>query len=853
MDYFHQLLESYAKLKKRKLKLRITEAVNPEAEILAQQAKASASTSNPSYRKPFIANGARTQFPIFINQKGDLVFSPGMTKDGFPITGRGFPKSVEGEWNLFVGYFDNQEAGGTGTPEASMDQNQQQPMQPQMEMVNPLSLVEEVAPSLETSYSNIPSDLLNKSLIRDFQTFVDSIIGSNGQSVESHFINAKKIQRDEVGIITRYTSPADPNLIKIVRGRIVDLVSILSRSGESLNEDDRQYVEDFLILNTDGSVTISLDGTPGTGLNFQDSTGVFKLMAETFKTKFDVEALMFDLDAATSFGSDNHFRGVNMEEIVPLIQLIARCEKESKIQNKDLLNKNKICKAASQISENFKGKLAKMREVHADWIMARGTGAIDAEDLETYSFYAKMFGDENKSLFKALTEVSKKTVQERGSDYTIPIGGVTGCGRRADLCEVWTDAGTAIKNLRKMGLSEDRIQKMVRIAETDILAKSNRKFANFGLRSGLLKSKSKLTYINTSLKNHINLNAGSTLGYASREAFSEALVGNHSNNKNAEALREFVAKMRTDLNISDQEFEGLKLYDNEINDIRKRIEDIPAKARVKIGSKDSGKNIQSNVFKELLDSVYSNITSKFGYEDLKNRGEVASIKKLIDAYQKIEGNDNDDSIDYLGKELRHRLSLLASRVKLNKDISNNDPIAKKYFAAKVYHAGASVDDGLLVEARGLTTGENYSFLHNEAILPVLKDFITGGNEWSIKIKMNTIDSVKLPLSYSFINNKDRNLRVSVGINSDTIKSQIIPSETFTTKNGKVAKKRKDVEYMDESQHKYYNEYFNIRINKAYMEYLDSIKGKININNSIIDDLLLNQRQIFETLIAQIKR
>ena len=80
MDYFTDLLESFSKLKKRKLKL-LRESENPESD--AQNAFQQAKTQNPppSLAKPFVTNTSKgTQVAIYMKKDGSWkgsIFSNG--------------------------------------------------------------------------------------------------------------------------------------------------------------------------------------------------------------------------------------------------------------------------------------------------------------------------------------------------------------------------------------------------------------------------------------------------------------------------------------------------------------------------------------------------------------------------------------------------------------------------------------------------------------------------------------------------------------------------------------------------------------------------------------------------------
>jgi hypothetical protein len=715
MDYFHQLLESYDRLKKRKLKLRIQEAVNHQVEQKALQAISQAEQYQAKSYDAFKVPGVASNLFIFFTPKGRK-FSNSATNEGGKWAATGFQKFIDKAYEEFLGYFDNgegEESGGSaGAPQQPLQQPQMGQMNPEQvqPMASPVSikLQEELAPILDDIKQNIPANIIDKSLLKDFNSFANAIFGLNGQSLESHLINAKKINRDGMGIISRNSDPVDPVLVERVTDKIVKIFNIISRSDEDLNADDKDFIESYLIMNKDGSVTISTNGDPEEGLNFSDKTGILKMLSQTLELKFGVTPIIFDIEKAGSDDSDNQFRGVNMEEILPLIQLIVRCENEAKMLDLHMRAQNKACKSASQLSERFKDKLKKMREVHSEWATMRETGAIDAEDIGTISFYNQMFGDENTGIFKALADASRKSLKVRRSDYALPIGAITGFGRRADVSELWMDQNLAIQGLKKSGFSDEKIQKMLKLSKVDKLISANREFGNFGVRSGILTRHTDVAFLNVSLKNYLNLD-DAKLGSSTTKSFDDSLAGIVKKDTNSQ--KTFIEKIKLELGISENEFESIRQYSQELKEVEKKVIDLPFKATVPTGA-ENAKVIKVESFKELLDVTYDSITRNTNVKDLAKRGEVFELKSMIKEYrEKSKEADTEtgakEVTDSLGENLRHRISLIASRNKLYKGLNSKDPnrnsTARKYLASKIFYSGASVDDGLLVDARGLIT------------------------------------------------------------------------------------------------------------------------------------------------------
>lgn len=819
MEYFHQLLESYNKLKKRKLKLRLVEAADPNAEARAKSemmiAQQQGATSYNSYKVP----GISKNLFIFFTKKGEPKFANAASnKNGvYSALGGYNQKFINQDWDEFVNYFvensQESEKGQEGQGEQmgqdpTMQASQQMQAQEMMQQASPISIrtEEEIGPILENCWDNTPKTLLDGSKkFATFEEFTNVILGDNGMSIESHILNAVKLNREGLGSLTPNTDPVDPTLQSRVADRFIKLFTVLSKSDDTLSQDDRDFIEDYFIEMSDGSVTISVDTDEENGLNFKDTTGILKLTLNTMKQKFSVNPRFSDFSGLTDKSSDEEFRGVSMEEILPLLEMIQRCQKDTTmIQKSGILTpaEPKSCGVAKILSENFAHKIEKMKQVHAEWSQTREMGAIDASDMATIAFLETFVGPNSKDMFKALIDASKAGIKTRKADYILPVGRVVGMGKRDDVIEIFNDRNQAIKALVKSGFRQERAEQMVKVAKAQKVLELNPGYAKFGVRSGAVKRDQEIYYYGTSLKNLLDIKK-TPLGKGSTEGFKEFLAKDS----------DLKGNMHVDLGLGDlAEVTG---YMSKLDKVEKTANSIPTKALVSSG-RNSAKLIRVNALKELMGNVEASIKKNHTVDELQ-QGELKSLLSLVSEYKELENKMDDPEIlksrRAIEKEFRGRVGSLAARTKLFKDIRSKDPSvsgpARKYLIAQMYYSGASNNNSTLVDARGLRKNENFTFSHNDAIVPVLKDLAAGGKEWSMTANNSSVT----------INN----------VNNPSLKLNFKIEYRYRESKGQESTK------------------LVMLINKAYVKHLHHNKREA-FKPNVLEQLLLNQRQIFEALL-----
>lgn len=832
MDYFHQLLESYNKLKKRKLKLRIQEAVNPESEARAknemQIAQQQNATSYNSYKVP----GIPKNLWIFFTKKGDAKFANAASQGNggtWSALGGYNQKFINQDWDEFVNYFVEDSQDQNQGQEEGMGQPGMQGANPMadptmMEPVSPISIKmeEELGPLLEDGWDNIPKNLSDGSKrFATFEEFMNSVFGDNGVSVESHILNAVRLNREGLGSITPGTDPVDPELQSRVTDKFINFFKILSKSDETLNVEDRDFIEDNFIELTDGSVTISVDSDEEHGLNFKDTLGTIKLMLGALKQKFSLNPKMVEFTSLTDKSSDEEFRGVSMEEILPLLEMINRCQRDTAILKRSGLISPvdpKSCGAAKIMSENFAIKIAKMKQVHTEWSMSRETGALDAADLSTVAFLETFVGPDSKEMFKALVDASKEGIKTRKSDYILPVGTVEGVGKRSDVIEIFNNRDAAIKALVKSGFSENRANKLIKASIAQKILQLNPTYAKFGVRAGAIKRDQEVFFFGTSLKNLLETKS-INLGKGSQQGFKEFITNTPSKPELAKSSMEYLTKMAPTLGLGD--ISDITEYLGKMDKIGNIAKSIPAKAVVHPGN-NSAKLIKVNALKELMSSVEKSIKKTHTLDDLKS-GESKVMLSLIKEYNDIDDKSDDPDIikkrRSIEKEFRDRTGYMASRVRLFNDLNSKDSkvatSARRYLAAQVYYAGASNDDSDLVDIRGLTSKENYIFNHNDATIPVIRDLLNGGKEWNLHTNNSSL---------TFSNKLDPRIKL-------TFKLEYRLREDSRTSSS-----------IGQSSVRYL-----VNANRAYARYLHHNKRNI-MESNIIDQLMANQKLIFEALL-----
>lgn len=751
MNYFTELLESFEKLKKRKLKL--LESVDPEQWAQSELQKAQQQNPPPSTAVPYITMGVRKKVAIFNSAKG-WKFSP-VNNDGSVNVGQS--KFLDRFYQQFVGMFREDDDGKQQTANDSKPKvklgggellQQTDMFEMHGEELNPaIEAFQDIAIIANNVYTNLPAKLVKGKNWGSPALFSNYLYGARKQSLESLTINVKtKINYDEdTNTYVTTVEPPNAGVVSEVSKKIKLIVESLAKDNIT-DSATLHKLESSFAINSDGSVSIFSD-TIDSGLVYKDDNGFLKMLISALNIKFKVKVRKIDLSKQVSTGLDNVTRGVALEEVLTLFSM------EKKIQEMTAVNHPGVKILQKELKANFfeiKQKLKVMKQTYQSWVKAYNESALEPEDVKIINTFAALLGDGSEKLIASMVKVSKDAIAVRKPDFILTKGRETGEGRRQDTFEIHSDFNKAKTGLLKMGYTDEEISLKGMIKEAPIeevfKGRENKLAAVIG--SGLFLKGQKVFYTPVSLKNYIGLDEavfGSTT-VGSNKNFMDG-VSNDPNNL-------FLKKYADTTGMSKEIHAGVMKYSESLHTLGGDIRKLEAKVKARSGT--TGKVVNSSPFRSFVENTLDLLKSNSSYRDLYDAenpdSTLYNLSLLLDKYK---SSDEDDT-DLENKIKQYTATWLKNR-KLAHDIEKGDKNAIHYLAMKLFNSGGCVDDGLMCDYRGLATGERYSFNQNDVIKEVLQSFVNGDGKWKMssngnnfhftetsnpRIKLSLIDKVE---------------------------------------------------------------------------------------------------------------
>lgn len=537
MKYFNELLESYSKLKKRKLKLleagEVQAGQGGKADEYIQKATMAKEQPAPNNRIPIEGTNA----VLWYNKKNNSIFTTlfgGRTTDVNPET------NPEG-YQKFVNYFS--EGGQSVKSDKGAEANPSVGASPD-KLIDPNEMI------LDTlAQQGISDDIIDKVLKKINEV---KEIGAKLKARASSIFSRSGGKTDT--FISQLTSPTF--FITKVGGKWVDkgesqngelMASVLDTytkvTGLLLNgkitEPDldvlkniRTYIKET--KHKDGSISketyvaITADDDRNNALVFKNDH-LLAVLEALKKKKFDGETLYSKIGSKLNIrkkintGVDNAFRGTFMELVPKLTSLQKYAASLRNVPGKERVRAEIIRKVQKAI-EDIRGRFIELAESQESWIARHSQTAIDIETLTEIETLGRVAGVEGINLLRAAINVSNLS-NKRGADYILPLGEITGHGRRQDIVEIYKDEQSAKKALSRMGFSDEEIGQKYKQAPLSEIFQGKETELQELIDVGMFDNKDQIVIVNNfSLKNYLRLNEAvlGTTTVGSNQRFCQA-------------------------------------------------------------------------------------------------------------------------------------------------------------------------------------------------------------------------------------------------------------------------------------------------------------------------------------------
>lgn len=817
MNYLKDLLESYSRLKKRKLKL-------------LEQASNQISGDSPEQRVAYIISQVKgknyTEKNPLVLSLGDKQFQCFISASRKQVTVKYGARNYNVEYNpkpLYPHLVTGEDEGAEPeTPEQGQEQQTEQPqdqqfdpsqvtqaimdiapgagvMQSELAINNPavaqeiIQVFQEIVPDVQSAWTNLPKDIKLK-YKNNIANFTVRIYGNRPGSFESQVSKAFVVVKDANGNLVTIKASGDQYTSLQVSKSFQKVVKILGK--DSLDDNDKNILNNLVGVTKDGEVII-LDVGGNEGMIFNDNSGHLKNILQSIESKFKYKTNIINPNVLTNTRQDNALQSTFFEEIPSILALGSTCK-----QGMDIPNDDSCRKLFQLLMQKYSDKSSQLLKILTPFSMLERTNQdfamkISQGDL-TGMFLREVLKNGTQRMYQTIIRVAKHAMVARKPERSIPKGLDTKRGRRLDATEVWSTREQLESALLNSGIPMEDIQSYGFIKEMSIEDAYNyqKDLRNVDSR---YKPGQKVYTLDISYKHYLSLKEGAKAGEGtsnSRQEFFKGLdleTGSENDRIASLKFRQAMSKNLfdgEDLSPNSSLAQELSRYNDGLTEIYQRVQGLAVNAKVL--SPNSKKLIKAKPFEELAkntidellkNSAYSEIYGDIDIEEPEYTGDPGIDSKLKARYGKRlkERNtkidrDRKELLNYLNETVykkesesnseyaaaiedraKHALSMFLRNKALQRDLNSEDEglrtTARKYQAAKMFLAGGANDDTLICDYRELYGKKNFIFRQNQAFAMV-KDWLNGSEDYEMSFQGNSFTLAKKGSKSYYIKSND---------------------------------------------------------------------------------------------------
>lgn len=763
MNFFEELLDSYDKLKKRTFKIRFDETViggvviddnkyNEVYEKTISLIKSQSSGMKPGDTKS-IGNTPHGPLELIANKNGDIAVKGGKFaySSGQKILSNGqitptFSKESTSAKSL-AGYLFPQElqGGQGGQPEGQPGEQpmpgQGQPgavggapgmllgvMPGQFIMASPYA-----DPEIQNDFVEI--EMYSKDMWENLsktskqagnwgkspKELGNYVYGERPQSLERQIANSTELFiLDENGVAKPSNAPLSKELVKDTVRNLRNFIRLSSK--QNLTDSEKVELGAMIGFSPAGQVIIFRHGSREEGLVFRDKSNFLKSYSRSLREKFNIDFRSFDLKKHSN--ADNAIKGTSLENLMPAMLAV-----ENFVRTKNPAFAN----LAKELIAEIQAELPMLMELHGRWAKEyeEDLRAISLEESDLAEAVSTFFGDKSLKTMAAILKISKNSIKIRQPDFIVPVGKDIGIGNSTDVLEVWSadldgSFTRATQGLLRQGYTMEEIQSTgkLEVVDAKVAFAGNPELLAKVAKSGLIKGKVAIHRV--SLKNYDKL-SDAKLG----ENYSHRLSAFFSKKFERPTEVKMFETTKAVLGFSDMDMVEVSKYQTKIDSLESNVREIPVDASVRTST---NKFVNANPLQDMCKHIVDDLREKSEYKDLIGDNEASKLVRLLEKTT-IKGSEEAP------ERIKEALYRYLSNKKLLDDISKNKPEAKKYFAAKLFALGGSLNNGQTADFRSLEEGKAFVFDQNKVVSDALRSFLAGDGAWAVQSTGNNVKLV----------------------------------------------------------------------------------------------------------------
>lgn len=718
MDFFKELLESFSRVKGRKLRLLEEEELDPEAVSLAKAARANAAkTRKKSLAAPIQTKSGKPLY-VWTTAKGGVSFS---NKEGAT-----FPLNVDDNWSEFVAAF-TAEGGGDDAP---IDQT-------------PSDSTEEVAPQLSFSQSLLQEQGIQdadlEASITTLENKLPNAIGFGGGNRSKNLIrallkSAPTLKELDDGSFEVSDGEVNPNGINQIAETLIEIVN--------------GSVECDQVKTTDkgNMVVYPSDFSPNGAVVF-NSKDISKTVKELYSDKMKDcgKPQTISLFEEAAVRGESNIRGNLFEPVTDLFTLHTFY-----MENKDSMNPNAKKQLEAMMTSLYgkaKKSIGALNRTKETWMDKAIEAAVPEQEQVNYEGLAALL-EGDASMLKALYRATRVSNAQRKPYLTLRVGEQVGAGKKQDSLEMWKDEESAKKAINKSFGNQKPKPKVVAVPASKIFGSKLDQYVN----AGLIENGDQEFFVSEiSLK---TLLKGNTVvqGTTTVNATADFMQGK---GKQAKFKQKFDRKAKGLMKEGTASRAAFDELVQEQEKIRDTIRDISFKNTTR-GS--DGKELEVNTMQLTIDSALNTLQLNSDHTSLQNNTSYKQLRKLAKTYNSIKDPKKKAKYEKDAKKALYTLAMKNStKLKVNEMLSSKDPERRKgamlYSAAIPFKTGASINDDTVMGIQVLEEGKSYVSTQNAAYNEIIDGITSGDPKWELdvgdSIRWNKIEDKNQSVTTSF--------------------------------------------------------------------------------------------------------
>lgn len=721
MDFYKELLESFSRVKGRKLQLLEEEGLDPEVQATKLKDTAIANKAPFSNPATVVASNGK-KIGVYIKASGNKSPIGGLVDSNGGVNNRhSSDLTTPDGWAEFVGLFGEGGESKTGF-QKDVPGGQGIPKTPEETKLNQRRIVgQELRETLTKVAENAGGDGLE---------LLDTLTGRGTNLTWS----------EDGGYILQTGKKVNEEATET----LADLIKEYQDAEEgSMNPAQNSDFKCGQFKLYDGNVILFPDSGPASkGYVVSKSPGTSDYLRKLYDSKTecpDLEEVTGTKSSGSRTGTESNLRGNLFEPVTSIFCLQKFVDNNP---NMDAETRDKMFLMGMIIYDQLKTDIGQLDEAVEVWIAMGNAAMLPAEDIEEIenmvelmTGQALVFGPRtreqtrDRKYLKAMFVATRASNVLRDPDMSIRVGSEVEQGKKQDQIDMWNSRQEAMEaRARTFGPGKLKDAPTVGKKKAKDIFKDKELLDQYIETKQIQSEDQELFYTKVSLKSLMQERPeGHTTGTTTIQQFLGFLEGKGALRTQFDGTGPVGRKPRDLLSVPDTKTEFDRIA-REQRIIDTAVNNLSFDSSVKTANGKTIKGVDSLGIQ--VDAVLSDLSSELSWRELNVHPDRSAFNSLVTRHKNATTRGNTTLMASIEKELKDKLR--AFMLKKHMDITiqrtlndkNKSDETKKgallVAAAHTYKAGASDDDQAVVQKNYLVSRKSYFSAHNGPFKSMLR-------------------------------------------------------------------------------------------------------------------------------------